>query len=71
VKQADIRKLRGNGFQRADIFIVMYKQKVHDLILFEQGVTGHRMDFIYWSPRRNIRGIKFRHVIGLFGIKAR
>ena len=24
VKQADIRKLRGNGFQRADIFIVMY-----------------------------------------------
>ena len=70
VKQADIRKLRGNGFQRADIFIVMYKQKVHDLILFEQGVTGHRMD-LYWSPRRNIRGIKFRHVIGLFGIKAR
>jgi len=48
----------------------MYKQKVHDLILFEQGVTGHRMD-LYWSPRRNIRGIKFRHVIGLFGIKAR
>ena len=58
VKQADIRKLRGNGFQRADIFIVMYKQKVHDLILFEQGVTGHRMD-LYWSPRRNIRGLKF------------
>ena len=70
VKQADIRKLRGNGFQRADIFIVMYKQKVHDLILFGQGVTGHRID-LYWSPRRNIRGIKFRHVIGLFGIKAR
>ena len=68
--ETDNRKLRGNGFQRADIFIVMYKQKVHDLILFEQGVTGHRMD-LYWSPRRNIRGIKFRHVIGLFGIKAR
>ena len=69
VKQADIRKLRGNGFQRADIFIVMYKQKVHDLILFEQGVTGHRID-LYWSPRRNIRGMKYRHVIGLFGISA-
>jgi hypothetical protein len=26
---------------------------------------------LYWSPRLNIRGIKFRHVIGLFGIKAR
>ena len=51
VKQADIRKLRGNGFQRADIFIVMYKQKVHDLILFEPLVTaliyiGHRAEIL-------------------------
>ena len=34
-----------------------------------QGVTGHRID-LYWSPRRNIRGSKYRHVIGLFGISA-
>ena len=34
-----------------------------------QGVTGHRID-LYWSPRRNIRGSKFCHVIGLFGISA-
>ena len=34
-----------------------------------QGVTGHRID-LYWSPRRNIRGRQFCHVIGLFGISA-
>ena len=34
-----------------------------------QGVTGHRID-LYWSPRRNIRGRQYCHVIGLFGISA-
>ena len=37
--------------------------------LLGQGVTGHRID-LYWSPRRNIRGIEYCHVIGLFGISA-
>ena len=30
--------------------------------------SDHRID-LYWSPRRNIRGRKFRHVIGPIGIK--
>ena len=34
-----------------------------------QGVTGHRID-LYWSPRRNIRGWKYCHVIGPIGISA-
>ena len=34
-----------------------------------QGVTGDRID-LYWSPRRNIRGGQYCHVIGPIGISA-
>ena len=50
-------------------FVPSYLRTFEGKKYYGQGVTGHRID-LYWSPRRNIRGIEYCHVIGPIGISA-